>query len=467
MPWKIDPRDGQYCVVKKDGGKVEACHPTKHKAERHMAALYANVHKDIVDIWLKEELDNIAVVEKQPNGQYRIVSVSTAALPDREDETFTVRAIDHDIEVSKETGIYPEYRLFHKKGLAVGRVEKMHRVGIFAVEEGHSYTDPFSIQVCEKMLANNDGTWRTSRGFRVFEVSGGCPSCGEVLSIGRKHMLAGYRCPSCGNIYVGYKGVLSDVHFQRAKTFDITITDIPAVPWTGVAAFGNTILSEDSLMTLTKQQIRKKLLDAGIEKQLVDERLDDLDDDRLKELGDDIPEATLLKELDLGEEDTVEYFVLDPDVLKEFEILNEKAVRAAVKEEVASQLSNLTIDVEGLSGMEVDLKEVPVLVEIKEMLEELRDSLTDVGVLKELLDNTSRSSRMRILRFKGGGGYDEDEEEEDEEMKAGKKGKKRMPATMRDEEEEDEEEEDEEKQFIPTSDGKPVSSMTEFVHGTD
>lgn len=42
MPWKIEKRGNQYCVVKKSGETVK-CHPTREKAEAHLRALYANV----------------------------------------------------------------------------------------------------------------------------------------------------------------------------------------------------------------------------------------------------------------------------------------------------------------------------------------------------------------------------------------------------------------------------------------
>ena len=42
MPWKIEKRGNQYCVVKKSGETVK-CHSTREKAEAHLRALYANV----------------------------------------------------------------------------------------------------------------------------------------------------------------------------------------------------------------------------------------------------------------------------------------------------------------------------------------------------------------------------------------------------------------------------------------
>lgn len=45
MPWHIEQRGTRYCVVKDADGSTEKCHPTKEKAARHMAALYANTEE--------------------------------------------------------------------------------------------------------------------------------------------------------------------------------------------------------------------------------------------------------------------------------------------------------------------------------------------------------------------------------------------------------------------------------------
>ena len=195
-----------------------------------------------------EAFDGMAVISKE-NGRYRIETVSTAALKDREGETFGTDAMDYDIAQAEVTGKYPEFRVFHKSFLAIGKVEKMRRVGIFAIDEGTSYDDPFSLEVCEKMLAENDGTWKVSRGFKVLEASGLCPECGEGLVIRVKHMVAGFRCPCCKSVHLGYKRVLKDIRFRRTRTFDVTVTDVPAVPWTSAAAFPISSESKEYAMT--------------------------------------------------------------------------------------------------------------------------------------------------------------------------------------------------------------------------
>jgi len=401
------------------------------------------------------------IVEKEDDG-YKIIGVSTAAVKDRENETFTTAAMDFDIAAAKETDTYPEFRMWHKKYLAVGKVTKMSRVGIFAIDEGYAYDDPFSKEVCEKILSDNDGHWRMSRGFYVLEASGGCPSCGEGLLIETKHMIAGFSCPTCNSIHSRYKGMLDDVKFHKTKTFDVTITDIPCVPMTGVSAFkaGNTEA------TMTKKELRKKLLDAGLSSEKVDERLKDVDAKQLKAL-DTLPQAEVLKELDLEEEvgddgDGDEFFVLDPEVLKDFsDIVKEQvtdafdfeavigeAVGEAVKEAIDGlELELGDIQIEGVEGMDDLTKTV---AELKESVDELLES--DEERLEQKLKETSRGSKMRIIR-----------------RKAAKKKRGEEEEELEDEDEEEEEEFVEEKDIregiIVGTDGRVAENMTQFITG--
>jgi HK97 family phage prohead protease len=41
MPWHVEHRDDEWCVIKDADGSTEKCHPTREQANRHMAALYA------------------------------------------------------------------------------------------------------------------------------------------------------------------------------------------------------------------------------------------------------------------------------------------------------------------------------------------------------------------------------------------------------------------------------------------
>lgn len=398
----------------------------KDKVKSPWAVAIAKFKKSYVvegGSWVKREQESKEVsyvqLEMKEDGRFHIVTVSTAALEDKEEETFDVEAIDYDAEQAALHGDYPEYRVLHKKFLGIGRVEKMYRVGIFAIDEGTSYDDPFSLEVCEKMLHNNDGTWKVSRGFVVHEATGVCPSCGEGMIIRRKHMSIGFRCPSCKEMYLGYKRVLKDVHFKKARTFDVTVTDVPAVPWTSAAAFG---MSQNKEFVMTKEQLKEKLLEAGISEDAVDARLKDVSDKQLKEF-DDVPDAVLLKELDMedsddsdGDDGNETVFVLDTAVLKEF--------AGIVKTVVEKALDGISIEV---PDMEMELKELPAVDELVKEVAELKGLVAellekDEKRLKQMLEGAPRAARLRIRRFKAGGD-DEDDEDEDED----EDGKKRPP----------------------------------------
>lgn len=47
MPYKIQPKGNQFCVVKSDDGKQIACHPDKPAAVKQMKALYASEKADL------------------------------------------------------------------------------------------------------------------------------------------------------------------------------------------------------------------------------------------------------------------------------------------------------------------------------------------------------------------------------------------------------------------------------------
>lgn len=414
--------------------------------------------------WIENSENNkefsSAYITKQDNGKYWITTVSTAAVKDREGETYTTKAIDYDIMLSKESNKYPEFRVFHSKLLGIGRVQKMSRVGIFAIDEGESYDDAFSLDVCNKMLANNsEGKWRVSRGFLILEASGLCPDCGEDLLIRSKHMKVGFRCPTCKSIQLGNQGSLGNLRFLKTKTLDITITDTPAVPWTGVSAIPVDLSQME--VTMDKKVLKERLLKAGIEEVLIDERLNSLTPDMLKEF-DDIPDAMILKEFqstskDKGSEDDENTFTLDPQVLKEFSKI--------VHDEVSSQLDGLSVEVD-----EDEEKEVPGLVELKESVEELKELVQSLMDSRDKeLDKDIPRSGLRVLRTKSklppktqdpnaedpedAADNAVDEEAEGEMTPEMKKKKKLMMKEFED------------AVVIMRSDGSRVKSMTDLVTG--
>lgn len=457
MPWDIVKRNGKHCVADKNG-KVLKCYAERSKAVAYQRALYANSGDEAKELMglvedVLESGHSTSRITKE-NGRYIIETVSTAALPDREDETFSIEAIDYDIQRAQETGQYPEYRVFHSPILGIGRVKEMRRIGIFAYDKGESYTDDFSLEVCEKMLLNNpDGKWRTSRGFRVEEVTGKCPQCGSALAITKEHIIMGFRCPTCGSVHLDYRGVLKSVHFKRARTFDITVTDVPAVPYTSASAYRT--IDPMEMKEMTKTQLRKRLLDAGLDQETVDARLESMPEDRIKEF-DDIPEATLLKEFEADAEDA------EPaEAEVDFEdVADANLADDGVAEITIDALKELVADaaqaavLEALDGFEIDLegapevsKEMPELeqmhqdiTELKEMVQALLDS--DTERIKELASHAPRQARFRVTALKEGGKkssmrkrheemMDEEEDEEDEEEAVNKEAPAFMDADGR------------------------------------
>ena len=387
---------------------------------------FQKTHEVVAGHWVTKktegkELSQDVLVEKEADGRFRILSISTAATPDLVGETFTAKAMDWENPQHKELGVYPEYRLFHNDNFGIGMVEKMGRVGIFGIEEGHSYTDPFSLSVCEKMLEHNDGTWRNSRGFFAFEINGRCPKCNSLLGITKEHLIAGYKCPNCQSTLLGYKGVLKDIQFTKTWTFDITVTNNPCVPFTGVTAFRSdadfkTILEET--MKMTKEEWKEKLLASGVDAGAVDERFSKISDEQWKEWNlDDIPEAKLLKELDdkltpvepekpvapevtaepekpaepvapVSKEETI---TLDPSVLAQFAAVVRPVVEAVVKE----VLGQMVIEIP-------DLKDQPEFKQLAEDMAEVKKIITASSIeqLKEVVKDMPRQGQLRVVRFK-------------------------------------------------------------------
>lgn len=422
MPYKIEMQNGKHCVVQ-EGGTIVACHPTHKKAQRHLAALYANV----TDAELKE-----IYFSKEKDGSYKIVTISTAALKDREDETFSIAAMDYDIRLARETGQYPEFRVFHSKVLGFGRVEKMQRVGIFMVDEGHSYNDPFSIEICEKMLINNDeGKWRVSRGFAVHELQGHCYKCGSPLSVQKEHFLIGFRCPGCESVHLRYKGALDDVVFRKVRTFDVSVTDVPAVTQTSAMAYP---AMEDFM---TKKDLEKRLLLAGISKEAINDRLADVDEEALKEF-DEVPTAVLLKELDLDEEETEEEEETETDAVSdvdenleietpdgdvvEMDAAVVHAIKEVVRDVLRSELDGLQIDLETTAEKEYTDQIAVLKEEIADIKNLLKAYLkSDTATVNKMLSETPRKTKARVLRFKAMDESMDEEDEEDEEDEMEKK----------------------------------------------
>lgn len=428
MPWKIEQNGTEYCVVTKDGATVK-CHTSEDDAKQHMKALYANVDEVakelIIELLTDKSLESIAMVAKEGD-KYNITVVSTAAIPDRENETFTIPAIDYDIAEAYRLDDFPEFRVFHKDILGIGTVTKMRRVGIFAIDEGESYTDKFSLAVCKELSDNNDGKWRASRGFKAIEVEMSCPRCDNALVIHKEHMYFGFRCPACEQVHLSYKG-MPDVRYVKARTFDVTVTDVPAVPMTSASAVSLINISEEYKDMDKKQALKDRLLKAGIPEDAIDSRLNQLSDEQLKEMPDDVPEAVLKENLGFEDAASNEVHPVYLDELVE-------AVAIRVKEELANaelEISDMNLEVELPEFKEADNSVVlDLLQQLKEQLDAMQEvidemALSDEERLKEL--NTPNARKRLAIVHKGGGkkGYglkkkakttDMEDDEDDEDM---------------------------------------------------
>lgn len=415
--------------------------------------------KDINDLY----------VEKEADGKWKITTVSTASVPDLTGETFTNQAIDYDAKLAESSGEYPEYRLFHKEALSIGKVTKMYRNGIFAIDEGYAYSDPFSQAVCKDLLSSNDGKWRCSRGFYVVEAKGGCPKCGEQLILHKEHMLFGFKCPSCSTVQLKYKGTLDKLCFLKTRTFDVTITDIPCMPWSGAVAIRESTNLEVKDM-MDKTVLKQKLLDAGLSEEAIDSRLATVTDAQLKEYS-DIPDAKLFKELGVEEAEEEESaaeteeqqpsseeqtFILDPSVLKEFSKI--------VADQLTERLDGLTIDLG--ADPTVSLKELPEFVQLQKDVVEIKEMLAqlvkpDVERLKELNAETPRNGQLRVMRFKSKAkkvdpAVDDEEDAADNGDDEEAEGEMPMKFGMK-----------KKKEFVAIKDaaGKSYPNLTSFVTG--
>lgn len=346
--------------------------------------------------WVAAKAKELTMFIQKEDRRYKITTVSTAAIRDAEGETFTVEAIDYDIARAKETGVYPEYRVFHSPLLGIGRVTEMRRVGIFSVETGYSYTDPFSLRVCKDMLSKNDGRWRVSRGFLVLEGEGTCPKCSKHLRVVSKNLLMGsYRCPNCQSVHSNV-GVLKETKYHKAITFELSITDRPCVSSTGAMAS----LDQNLEAIMTKEQLRARLKEAGLPDDLIEARLSDFSDAKIKELSanDDIPYA-ILKEFAGDDFDIVE--VGDDNDNAGGELVVDDAVMKELTASVGDKLESLFA-----GGLEIDipdakleLKEMKVITDLSAKLDALSaklDAILGAGKEKEL----SRGGKLRVVRYK-------------------------------------------------------------------
>lgn len=233
MPYHLRKKDGKTCVVKgtkDDPGETMKCYSDPAKAKKYLAALYINVEdakKEALLQLYKEQLN-------ETKWQDRWIAVSTVQMWDRQGEMFTTDAMDYEIARVQQTKEYPEFRMFHVRGLKLGMCDSMQRINDYAVDQGYWFETPFA-QAVKEVVEKNQGRWKISRGFYTVEATGDCPSCGESLMVGPINYITGVPCRACGEWHK--PSMLTRFKHLKTSTFDITLTDVPAVVQTAVAAY--------------------------------------------------------------------------------------------------------------------------------------------------------------------------------------------------------------------------------------
>lgn len=194
-------------------------------------------HVVVDNTWIQKESVSFrpyVFINRSEDGRYTLDTISTAQVVDSYGDTFTIQAMDYEVDRNMTTDFYPMYNVFHNLDLFIGRVTSMTRVGLFSIERGYSFDDKFSLDVCKNLLERNDGKWRVSRGFLALETEGLCPGCGTNLMFHYQHFLHGFSCPACLYRNTEVKGIINNMMFYKTLTYELTITDVPAVKATTV-----------------------------------------------------------------------------------------------------------------------------------------------------------------------------------------------------------------------------------------
>lgn len=103
MPYKIEHKGDQFCVVKADSGESVGCHPSEEKAKAQLRALYANVHESELS-----ELSMYVVKATVKDGEMRIRMTSSDTGKDAYDEAMSVELFDDFIGRIKDGNLIPE-----------------------------------------------------------------------------------------------------------------------------------------------------------------------------------------------------------------------------------------------------------------------------------------------------------------------------------------------------------------------
>ena len=258
MPYFLRGSGDKWCVVKgtKDSpGKEMHCYSgsgARSKARTYLATLYAKVddasdNKDLISaislILSRNKSLRVPYMGhiesfKEISGdadQDRWVSVSSHDIWDLQEQRMTTDAMDWDIARAYSTKSFPELRMFHVRGFKLGKCDSMARMDRRAVDQGSWLKTPFP-QAVKDLVINNDGKWKTSRGFYTVQASGQCPQCGSGLNVGLINFITGVTCKDCST-FIPKAGMLDRLQYLKTMTYDISVTDVPVVPTTAIAAY--------------------------------------------------------------------------------------------------------------------------------------------------------------------------------------------------------------------------------------
>jgi len=337
MPWKIEQRDGQYCVIKEDDGDVEGCHETEELAKAQMAALYASEGKGI-DLGR----DSFTVY-KQDDGTFRWASVSSVAVKDKEFEIVTEKAQDDAIQHATDTGEFGEIDLVHIEGTDVGKCDFMARAGKRLLESG-TFDDSDLARGAIKALSEDPDYWGVSIQF-VYDPS---KFDGEKYN---------------GNIRIKKRTILPQ---EMAASYGTKLVAIG-----GENPMEKQVISDKAREALEKLNVSESEIETLAEKQVEPEQ-----NTVEKEAEAETPEV----EAETQEAEAVEQ---EPETVKVEKTLWEKIKEAFSKPEVetaqepdAETGGEEVAEVEPVEAQEEETKEV----DLAEMVKAMFDAYTEATV---------------------------------------------------------------------------------------
>jgi hypothetical protein len=166
MPYTIIREGEQFCVHKREGeraGKRIACHDTREKAQRQIAALEASETKESLVFLFKED------------GRRRMFLISSNAYRDKEDEIVREKALRQYVDNFQPGG---ELQFWHG-GDAIGQVVEAKMFGPFLVEIAEELPNkeidlsrpgepsyPTTIKQVWDAIEKSDIEWGASIGFK-------------------------------------------------------------------------------------------------------------------------------------------------------------------------------------------------------------------------------------------------------------------------------------------------------------